>query len=437
MVLDEADEMLSMGFKDDLDEILADTPQDKQTLLFSATMPKEARYLANKYMNNPAEVKISPTGNIGSKNITHNYYVVNARDRYMALKRLVDFSPEIYGIIFCRTKKETKDIADQLIQDGYSADALHGDLSQAQRDYVMSRFRNKMLQILVATDVAARGIDINELTHVINYNLPDDDEVYVHRSGRTGRAGNVGSSLTIITSRETGKIRSIEGKVGKMNKCMVPDGKEICKNQLFSTMNKIHEIEINHEEIDEYLPAIYTQFEDMDREEILQRLVSVEFNRFLDYYKGSKDINASEGRGGRETDAKFTRFFINHGRKSRLNPGDLLTLINQNITSKIDIGSIDILDSFSFFEAESKFAAEILKGMNDSEFRGERVSVEEAQQKGSKGGRSSRGGGSRDRGFGGDKKRSFGGSSDRSSKSGGSRFGGSKPGSTRSKGRHK
>ncbi len=406
LVLDEADEMLSMGFKDDLDAILAGTPDYKQTLLFSATMPKEARELAQKYMINPAEIKVSPEKNIGNKNVTHIYYVVNARDRYVALKRLVDFAPDIYGIIFCRTKKETKDIADQLMQEGYLADAIHGDLSQAQRDYVMKRFRSKTLQILVATDVAARGIDVNELTHVINYNLPDEDEVYVHRSGRTGRAGNEGICATIITNREVGKIRSIERKVGKMKKEEVPTGKQICEKQLFNTIHKIGEIEINHKEIDEYLPAIYEELQEMPREELLQRIVSMEFNRFLDFYKGSRDINVTEKPmiSANSKDG-FTRFFINVGKRDQVSPKELLTLINQSVKVRnIEIGSIDLLESFSFFEADSSHKDEILTSMNRIKYRGNRVSVEEAQQKG---GRSRSG---KSKGFKGTHKRSGNGS---------------------------
>ncbi|MFV0237686.1 MAG: DEAD/DEAH box helicase [Flavobacteriales bacterium] len=398
LVLDEADEMLSMGFKDDLDAILAGTPDYKQTLLFSATMPKEAQNLASKYMISPAKIKVSPEKNIGNKNVTHEYYIVNARDRYTALKRLVDFAPEIYGIIFCRTKRETKDIADQLMQEGYSADAIHGDLSQAQRDYVMKRFRDKNLQILVATDVAARGIDVNELTHVINYNLPDEEEVYVHRSGRTGRAGNQGVCATVITNREVGKIRSIERKVGKMQKKNIPTGKQICEKQLFSTIRKIGKIEINHKEIDEYLPAIYEELSDMSREELLQRLVSLEFNRFLDFYKGSRDINVEEREEkarGRSSKNGFTRFFINVGKKDRMNPKELLILINENTKIRnIEIGSIDLLENFSFFEADSTHKDEILTAMNRIQYRGNRVSVEEAQQKGDRGrGRSRKRGG--------------------------------------------
>ncbi len=383
LVLDEADEMLSMGFKDDLDAILAGTPDYKQTLLFSATMPKEAQNLASKYMHDPAKIKVSPEKNIGNENVTHHYYVVNARDRYTALKRLVDFAPNIYGIIFCRTKRETQDIADQLMQEGYLADAIHGDLSQAQRDYVMKRFRSKNLQILVATDVAARGIDVNELTHVINYNLPDEDEIYVHRSGRTGRAGKEGICATIITNREVNKIRSIERKVGKMNKKDIPTGKQICEKQLFNTIHKISEIEINHKEIDSYLPAIYEELQEMSREELLQRLVSLEFNRFLDFYKESRDINVAEKEIKAQNSRNgFTRFFINVGKKDKMNPKELLTLINQNTKVRnVEIGSIDLLDSFSFFEADSTYRDEILKSMNRIQFRGNRVSVEEAQRK--------------------------------------------------------
>jgi len=383
LVLDEADEMLSMGFKEELDAILSETPKDKQTLLFSATMPREARELARKYMINPAEIKVSPEKNIGNVNVTNHYYVVNARDRYTALKRLVDFASNIYGIIFCRTKRETKEVADQLMQEGYLADAIHGDLSQAQRDYVMKKFRSKTLQILVATDVAARGIDVNDLTHVINYNLPDEDEVYVHRSGRTGRAGKLGICETIITHRELSRIRNIERKVGKMTKKNVPTGKEICEKQLFNTIDKIEKIKINHTEIDSYLPAIYKQLGDMSREELLQRLVSLEFNRFLDFYKGARDINVleKEGRSKGRND-EFTRFFINVGKKDKLTPKELLTLINQNIKVKnVEIGSIELLDNFSFFEADTLHKNEILNSMKGARFYGESVSVEEAQQK--------------------------------------------------------
>jgi len=274
LILDEADEMLTMGFKDDLDAILEGTPDDKQTLLFSATMPKEIAAIAKKYMKDAIEISAGKK-NIGAENVNHVYYMVNARDRYLALKRIADINPKIYGIVFCRTRRETKEVAEKLMADGYNADALHGDLSQAQRDYVMNRFRVKNLQLLVATDVAARGLDVTDLSHIINYNLPDDLEVYIHRSGRTGRAGKKGVCLTIIHSRETGKIKMIQKKVGKpFEHAPVPSGKEICGKQLYNLIDKIEKIEVDNSQIDQFLPEIYKKLEWLSREDLIKHFVS-------------------------------------------------------------------------------------------------------------------------------------------------------------------
>ncbi|TNF45499.1 MAG: DEAD/DEAH box helicase, partial [Bacteroidetes bacterium] len=294
VVLDEADEMLSMGFKDDLDAILETSPAEKQTLLFSATMPQEIVQISKKYMKNIFEIAVGKK-NTGTENVEHHYYVVHAKDRYIALKRVADINPNIYGIIFCRTRMETKEVADKLIEDGYNADALHGDLSQSQRDFVMARFRSKHLQMLVATDVAARGLDVNDLSHVINYNLPDDPEVYIHRSGRTGRAGKKGISVTLIHLREKGKLKQVERTVNQpFIKKMVPSGKEICEKQLFSLIDKVENIEVNNEQIGEFMPVIYKKLAWLDREELIKHFVSVEFNRFLTYYENAQDINVDE-----------------------------------------------------------------------------------------------------------------------------------------------
>src|SRR6056297_1115478 len=296
LVLDEADEMLSMGFKDDLDAILETSPAEKQTLLFSATMPKEIVSIANKYMNNPFEISVGKK-NTGAENVEHHYYLIHAKDRYIALKRIADLNPNIYGIIFCRTRAETKDVADKLMQDGYNADALHGDLSQSQRDHVMARFRTKHLQMLVATDVAARGLDVNDLTHVINYNLPDDPEIYIHRSGRTGRAGKRGISVTLIHLREKGKLRQVEKSVNKkFIQQQVPSGKEICEKQLFNLIDRMEQVDVNETEIESFMPVIYKKLSWLDREDLIKRFVSVEFNRFLKYYENAPDINVDESR---------------------------------------------------------------------------------------------------------------------------------------------
>ncbi len=416
LVLDEADEMLTMGFKDDLDAILEGTPAEKQTLLFSATMPKEIANIAKKYMKDSVEISAGKK-NIGAENVNHVYYMVNARDRYLALKRIADINPKIYGIVFCRTRRETKEVAEKLMGDGYNADALHGDLSQAQRDYVMSRFRTKKLQLLVATDVAARGLDVTDLTHIINYNLPDDLEVYIHRSGRTGRAGKKGISISIIHSRETGKIRMIQKKVGKtFEHVPVPSGKEICGKQLYNLIDKVEKIEVDESQIEQFLPEIYKKLDWLSREELIQHFVSAEFNRFLAYYKNAPDLNVSSksdrgdrsdrssrsrsdrssnrsdrterGRSG-SRGGDFSRFFINLGTNHDLSTVKLIGIINDNTRSKdIEIGKIDLMKKFSFFEIERKHEEKILKSFDNKKFDGMRISVELAQAKGESEGKS-------------------------------------------------
>ena len=314
LVLDEADEMLSMGFKDDMDAILATTPQEKQTLLFSATLPHEIMRIVKTYMNNPMEIAAEKV-QTGADNVTHHYYEVQAKDRYVAIKRILDAHPDIYAIVFCRTRAETKEIAEKLSAEGYNSDALHGDLSQQQREYTMSRFRNKTLQLLIATDVAARGLDVNDLTHVINYNLPDDPDVYIHRSGRTGRAHRKGVSITIIHSREHNRLRDPERRIGKpFEKKLVPTGKEICEKQLYHLVDKVENVEVDESQIKDYLPVIFSKLSWLDRDELIKRFMSIEFNQFLSYYKDSRDINLDSknrsddrgrgDRGGREQGAR-------------------------------------------------------------------------------------------------------------------------------------
>lgn len=298
LVLDEADEMLSMGFKDDMDAILATTPPEKQTLLFSATLPHEIMRIVKTYMTNPMEIAAEKV-QTGADNVTHHYYEVQAKDRYVAIKRILDSHPDIYAIVFCRTRAETKEVAEKLSAEGYNSDALHGDLSQQQREYTMSRFRSKTLQLLIATDVAARGLDVNDLTHVINYNLPDDPDVYIHRSGRTGRAHRKGVSITIIHSREHNRLRDLERRIGKpFEKKLVPTGKEICEKQLYHLVDKVENVEVDESQIKDYLPVIFSKLSWLDRDELIKRFMSIEFNQFLSYYKDSRDINLdSKNRG--------------------------------------------------------------------------------------------------------------------------------------------
>ncbi len=385
LVLDEADEMLNMGFTEDLNAILKETPRTKQTMLYSATMPKEIREIANNYMNDPIEISAGQK-NIGSKDVSHVYYVTLAKDRYKALKRIVDINPNIYSIVFCRTRRETKDIANKLMQDGYNADALHGDLSQSQRDFVMNRFRLKHLQILVATDVAARGLDVNELTHVINFNLPDDNEAYIHRSGRTGRAGKKGQSVSLIHTKEFGKIKALEKIVDqKFEHKLVPNGKEICGKQLFNLIDKVENITVDNEQIAQYLPDIYKKLSWLSREELIQHFVSVEFNRFFEYYKNTSDINASaktsedgESRKDRKSkDVDFSRFYINIGNNNKLTAPKMIGLINDSCNRRdIKIGRIDMMKGFSFFEVDKSFEELIIKSFKGKKYENISLKVE-------------------------------------------------------------
>ncbi|MDD2635089.1 MAG: DEAD/DEAH box helicase [Bacteroidales bacterium] len=393
LVLDEADEMLNMGFKEDMDAILETTPKEKQTLLFSATMPKEIRNIALNYMNNPEEISVG-TKNSGADDVEHFYYLVNAKNRYLALKRIADINPDIFGIVFCRTRRETQEVADKLIQDGYNADSLHGDLSQAQRDHVMSKFRSKHLQILVATDVAARGIDVNDLTHIINYNLPDEREIYIHRSGRTGRAGKKGVSVSIVHSRELHKIREIQKILKKpINRKDVPGGEEICHKQLMNMISRIEKIETIDNQIEEFLPEIYEKLSWLSREDLLKRFVSVEFNRFLKYYKNAPDLNISEKsvnertRKGRGIDGddnrfekkgyKFTKFFLTIGEKDGLTKVKLMEIINNDDRlAGAEIGKIEILKGFTFFEVDARLENEVIKAFNNKRYLGKRLKIE-------------------------------------------------------------
>jgi ATP-dependent RNA helicase DeaD len=383
LVLDEADEMLNMGFKDELDAILEKTPQGKQTLLFSATMPNEIRRIAEKYMHHPIEITAGKK-NIGAENVRHEVYFVHAKDRYEALKRIADMNPNIYGIVFCRTRSETKAIADKLMADGYNADALHGDLSQPQRDSVMNRFRTKYLQILVATDVAARGLDVSDLSHIINYNLPDELDVYIHRSGRTGRAGKRGISVSICHSREVRKISDLEKLTGKkFERKPVPGGREICEKQLFNLIDKVEKIEVNDQHIEQYLPVIYKKLEWLGREDLIKHFVSVEFNRFLAYYKDAEDLNVAahdrrESEGIKKRSAtSFSRFFISVGSKSNLTVPRLIGLINDYThTRNIEIGKIEIMKKFSFFEIDKQHEKDILKAFKNAKYEGGSVTVQ-------------------------------------------------------------
>ncbi len=387
VVLDEADEMLNMGFKDSIDAILSETPKDKHTWLFSATMPREVERIARTYMNKPVELT-SGKKNEGASTIKHVYYVVNPRERYMALKRVVDYYPEIFGIVFCRTRAETQDVAESLIKDGYSADALHGDLSQAQRDFVMKRFRNRTLQMLVATDVAARGIDVDNITHVINYNLPEDVENYTHRSGRTGRAGKSGISIAIISPKESGKIRDIERILKtKFDKLDVPTGVDVCEKQLFHLVHQLHDVEVKDEEIEKFLPAIYEELKDLSKEELIKRFISEEFNRFYNYYQNAPDLNmGKEGKGSVEGafgNGRTTRFFINMGNMDGFNPNAMKDFLSDAVKLHPRmVFNIDVKDSFSFFETESKFVDNFL-ALNSQgvEFNGRKVSLEVSHRK--------------------------------------------------------
>ena len=440
-VLDEADEMLNMGFYEDIVSILSDTPEEKSTWLFSATMPAEVARIAKQFMAEPLEITVG-TKNSGSATVSHEFYLVNARDRYEALKRLADANPDIFSVVFCRTKRDTQAVAEKLIEDGYSAAALHGDLSQAQRDGVMKSFRGRQIQMLVATDVAARGIDVDNVTHVVNYQLPDEVETYNHRSGRTGRAGKLGTSIVIVTKSELRKISAIERIIKqKFEEKTIPSGIEICEIQLLHLANKIKDTEVDHE-IDNYLPAINNVLEDLTKEELIKKMVSVEFNRFLSYYKKNRDISAQSSgerreRDGapRENNSGATRYFVNIGSRDNFDWMSLKDFLKETLDlGRDDLFKVDVKEGFSFFNTDAEHTDKVMDILNGMELEGRRINVEISKNDG--GGRSSsrrdhngrsggfgggRSGGERSGGFRGDRgsapKREGGFRSDRSGSS--------------------
>ena len=421
VILDEADEMLSMGFSESIDTILAQIPSERNTLLFSATMSKEIERISKNYLHDAKEIVVG-SRNEGAENVNHIYYLVHAKDKYNALKRVADYYPEIYAIIFCRTRLETQEIADKLISDGYNAESLHGELSQAQRDLTMAKFRHHHIQLLVATDVAARGLDVENLTHVINYGLPDDIESYTHRSGRTGRAGKRGTSISIIHVKEKSKVKAIEKQIGKSFVAgVLPEGEEICKKQLMKVLDDIEKVEVDEDEIAPFLHDVYRKFELMEKEDILKRVVSREFNAFLSYYKNAPVIiqpddkknykdDKKSGRKGREERRRdhgdrnhtpeegYTRLFINAGKMDGLRPREFMGFVNRSSRGQhFDLGRIDIMNKFSFFEVPHSQVKGILKALNGQEFDGRYINVEVTDNEGSGGqhesGRKGRGSG--------------------------------------------
>lgn len=407
-VLDEADEMLNMGFYEDITDILSHTPQDKNTWLFSATMPKEVSTIAKKFMHSPIEITVG-NKNESTNQVSHEYYLVNSRDRYSALKRLADANPDIFSVIFCRTKRDTQKVAEQLIEDGYSAGALHGDLSQNQRDLVMNSFRKSQIQMLVATDVAARGIDVDDITHVINYQLPDEIETYTHRSGRTGRAGKTGVSMVIVSKSEVRKIKSIERIINqKFELKQIPDGMAICEVQLMSLANKIHNTEVNHE-IDKYLTSINELFEDTTKDELIKKFFSVEFTRFYNYYQKAQNLNVTDSRNNdRDSDRdsgrnyggndNSTRYFINVGKKDGFDWMKLKDFLKDILDlGRDDVFKVDVKESFSFFNTEKELQEKILAFFTDFKHEGRFVNVEISEDKGRGTSRSKRRSGGSDR----------------------------------------
>ncbi len=396
VVLDEADEMLNMGFLDSINDILANVPEKRKMLMFSATMPPEIARIAKKYMHDPVEFVIG-NRNEGAANVRHIYYMVNARDRYLALKRIADNSPNIYAIIFCRTRRDTQEIADKLIADGYNADALHGDLSQQQRDIVMRKFRDRVIRLLVATDVAARGLDVDDLTHVINYGLPDDSAVYTHRSGRTGRAGKTGVSVAIIHSREKGKLREIEKKIGKtFERKEVPTPEHIIEKQLYNLADRIERVKVDEQEIGKYLPGVLRKLEWLSGEDLLKRVLSLEFKRLLDYYRDApaidfidekprKERKEREPRTNKDKDRRtaekgMARIYINAGKSDGFYAGNLIEMLNHSINGKrIDVGRIDLLPAYSLFDVPAADARRVVEGLTGSEFMGKRIYSEVAE----------------------------------------------------------
>ncbi|HET8964366.1 MAG TPA: DEAD/DEAH box helicase [Chitinophagales bacterium] len=383
VVLDEADEMLNMGFKEDLDMILSATASNKTTWLFSATMPDEVLRISRKYMHNPVELTAG-IKNQGNENIEHLYYVVQAKDKYAALKRIADYNPEIFAIVFCRTKIETQQVADALIKDGYNADSLHGDLSQQQRDYVMSRYRSRSLQMLIATDVAARGIDVNDVSHVINYNLPDELENYIHRSGRTARAGKKGVSISIINLREKGKISQLEKKIKRKFTLMkIPNGFEVCERQLMAMIHKVHDVAVNEEAISKFMDGIYTELQDLSKQELIKRFVSLEFNRFLDYYKNAPDLNVDASRDDRSYDSRgggdVAKLFLNIGKMDGLDNKSLASFIASNAgIDKRDIVWLNVKGAYSFFEVKQQATPKVIKAFSAKIiYQGRKVRLEQ------------------------------------------------------------
>lgn len=401
LVLDEADEMLDMGFKEDLDEILKNMPSQKQVLLFSATMNKQVRRIADNYMKSPDDFTVGDK-NKGADNVKHFYYVVHEKDRYQALRRIADVNPDIHGIVFCRTRNETQQVADKLIQDHYSAEAIHGEISQEQRTNVMNRFREKKIQLLVATDVAARGIDVNRLTHVINYTLPESGKAYLHRSGRTGRANNLGVSMLIMNMREKYKIKDLERKIGKsFEKGWIPSGDDICEKQLFELVDTVCNVEVNEGQIGKYLDLITKKFENMSRDEMVKKFVSVEFNRFIEHYQDAVDLNSNivneKNQKFDKSSFLFARFNINIGRNLGLNVKDLLNFLNaQSVLKGVEIGNIDIKKDYTLFEVDERFKDKVLKCLSGADINGARIKVS-CEETGVKSSRnlSKRGGGRR------------------------------------------
>lgn len=388
VVLDEADEMLNMGFVDSINDILEHVPSDRKMLMFSATMPAEAARIAGKYMHDPEEVVIG-TRNEGAKNVRHIYYMVNARDKYLALKRIADDNPNIYAIIFCRTRRDTQEVADHLIADGYNADALHGDLSQQQRDLVMKKFRDRVITLLVATDVAARGLDVDDLTHVINYGLPDDTAVYTHRSGRTGRAGKTGTSIAIIHSREKGRLREIERIIGKkFERREVPTPQHIIEKQLYNLADRIERVEVNEDEIGKYMPGVEKKLSWLSGEDLLKRVLSLEFNRLLDYYKDAPAIDFIDEKPARKERKERTpadkdrrtaergmaRVYVNAGKADGFFAGNLIDLLNHSVPGqRVDVGRIDLMPAYSLFDVRKADARRVVDGLTGADFYGKRL----------------------------------------------------------------
>ena len=407
VVLDEADEMLNMGFSESINEIFEGVPEDRNTLLFSATMSREIEKIAKSYLREYKEIVVG-SRNEGAENVNHIYYLVNAKDKYLALKRIVDFNPKIFGIIFCRTKLDTQEIADKLIRDGYNAESLHGDLSQQQRDLTMQKFRQHLTQLLVATDVAARGLDVDDLTHVINFGLPDDIESYTHRSGRTGRAGKKGTSISIIHTREKHKMRTIEKEIGKsFVEGDIPSPKEICKKQLYKVMDQIVKTDVNDEEIDPFMKDIKRYFEFIDKEDIIKKIVSMEFGKFLAYYadapeiekpstkatredrrggnserKGQRGDRSGARRGQRKAESGYRRLFINLGKSDGFYPGEVMQYINKHVEGRQDVGHIDLMSKFSYIEVPEKDADKVIRALDGTVYKGREVRCNDADSKG-------------------------------------------------------